>query len=304
MGFTDIPPETRSAFISIVGRPNVGKSTLLNALVGEHVAIVSPKPQTTRNRITGILTRGECQFVFIDTPGIHRARTKLGEYMSGEINQGLSDVDAALLVVEPNGDIHESERLLLERLALQRTPAILVVNKIDTLPRKEQMMERISAFSAAAQFSEIVPISARQGDGIPLLLDLLGSLASPGPHYFEPDTYTEQPERVMVAELMREALLLGLGQEVPHGAAVVVERMSERENGIVDIEVIIYCERETHKGIIVGKGGETIKKMASRARINVERFLQAKVNLKCWVKVRKDWRNHNGFLREFGFGKA
>jgi len=295
-------PDTNSAFISIVGRPNVGKSTLLNALVGEHVAIVSQKPQTTRNRITGILTRGESQFVFIDTPGIHSARTRLGEYMTGEINQGLADVDAALLVTEPLGEIHPMEATLLERLSARGTPIVLVVNKIDSLPRKEMMMEKIEAFAAFAPIAEVVPISAKNGDGVELLLSQLGRFCKPGPHYFEADTYTEQPERVIVAELFREALLRYLQDEIPHGTAVVIEKMREREQGdIIDIDAIIYCEKDSHKGIIVGKGGAAIKNTASTARRSIERFLQAKVNLQCWVKVRKDWRNRPGALREFGF---
>jgi len=294
--------QTRSAFISIVGRPNVGKSTLLNALVGEHVAIVSPKPQTTRTRITGILTRGDDQFVFIDTPGMHSPRTKLGEYMSAQINQGMADVDAALLVSEPLGPIHPTETQLLERLKLTGTPVLLVINKVDSLPRKDLMMEKISAFSALADFAEIIPISARQGDGIALLTQQLSRFCRPGPHYFDSDAYTEQPERVIVAELFREALLMNLREEIPHGVAVGIEKMSERESGdIVDIEAIIYCEKETHKGIIVGKGGQSLKKTAEQARRSIERFLQAKVNLQCWVKVRKDWRNKPGSLKEFGF---
>ena len=293
---------TNSAFISIVGRPNVGKSTLLNALVGEHVAIVSQKPQTTRNRITGILTRGESQFVFIDTPGIHSARTRLGEYMTGEINQGLADVDAALLVTEPLGGIHPMEATLLERLSARGTPIVLVINKIDSLPRKEMMMEKIEAFSALAPLAEVLPISAKTGDGVELLLSQLGRFNKPGPHYFEPDAYTEHPERVIVAELFREALLRYLQDEIPHGTAVVIEKMREREQGdIIDIDAIIYCEKDSHKGIIVGKGGAAIKNTASTARRSIERFLQAKVNLQCWVKVRKDWRNRPGALREFGF---
>ena len=295
-------PGTSSAFISIVGRPNVGKSTLLNALVGEHVAIVSQKPQTTRNRITGILTQAERQFVFIDTPGMHAPRTRLGEYMAGEINQGLADVDAALLVTEPLGEVHPMESTLLERLSARGTPIVLVINKIDSLSRKDAMMEKIEAFSARATLAEVLPISAKNGDGIDLLLSQLGRFCKPGPHYFEPDAYTEQPERVIVAELFREALLRYLQDEIPHGTAVVIEKMREREQGdIVDIDAIVYCEKDSHKGIIVGKGGAAIKNTASTARRSIERFLQAKVNLQCWVKVRKDWRNRPGALRELGF---
>jgi len=294
--------QTRSAFISILGRPNVGKSTLLNALVGEHVAIVSPKPQTTRTRITGILTKRADQFVFIDTPGMHMPRTKLGEYMSAQINQGMADVDAALLVSEPLGPIHPMEAQLVERLSARGTPTILVINKVDSIPRKDLMMEKIAAFSALADFAEIVPISARQGDGIDLLEAQISRFCRPGPHYFDEDAYTEQPERVIVAELFREALLKYLRDEIPHGVAVTVEKMSEREGSeIVDIEAIIYCEKESHKGIIVGKGGGSLKKIAQQARQSMERFLQTSVNLQCWVKVRKDWRNRQGALKDFGF---
>ena len=294
--------DTRSAFVSIVGRPNVGKSTLLNALVGEHVAIVSPKPQTTRNRITGILTKGADQFVFIDTPGMHTPRTKLGEYMAGEINGGLADVDAALLVSEPLGEIHPMETQLIERLTGRKTPVILVINKVDALARKELMMEKIAAFSSLADFAQIIPISARQGDGIDLLLAQISRFCLPGPHYFDSDAYTEQPERVIVAELFREALLRNLREEIPHGVAVVVEKMKEREGeDIMDIDAIIYCEKDTHKGIIVGKGGQSLKKIAGEARRSMERFLGVKVNLQCWVKVRKDWRNREGALKDFGF---
>ena len=293
---------TRSAFVSIVGRPNVGKSTLLNALVGEHVAIVSPKPQTTRTRITGILTRGEDQFVFIDTPGMHTPRTKLGEYMVYQVNEGMADVDVALLVTEPTGEIHPVETALLERLHQNKTPVLLVPNKIDTLPQKEQMMEKMAAFAALYEFAHVVRISAFKGDGVEILLRELAAFAQPGPHYFDADAYTEQPERVIVAELVREKLLINLREEIPHGVAVVVEQMKERENSpIIDLIVTIYCEKDTHKGIIIGAKGETLKKVGVQARRDIEGFLQTKVNLQCWVKVRKDWRNREGTLRELGF---
>jgi len=294
---------TRSAFVSIIGRPNVGKSTLLNALVGEHVAIVSPKPQTTRNRITGILTSGADQLVFIDTPGMHQPRTKLGEYMAGEINQGMADVDATLLVSEPLGEIHPMESLLIERLSGRKSPVFLVLNKVDALSRKELMMEKMAAFSAAFDFAEIIPISAMQGDGVPLLLERVARCAKPGPHFFDEDAYTEQPERVIVSELFREAILRNLREEIPHGVAVVVEKMREREDSsdLVDVDVVVYCERDGHKGIIVGKGGGSLKKISTQARASVERFLGCRVNLQCWVKVKKDWRNRAGALREMGF---
>lgn len=293
---------TKSAFVSIVGRANVGKSTLLNALVGEHVAIVSPKPQTTRTRITGILTRGEDQFVFIDTPGMHNLRTRLGDYMTGQINEGMADVDVAVLVSEPLGEIQPNEEALLERLKQRKIPVILVINKIDTLARKEQMMEKIAAFSALCDFEHIIPLSAKLEDGVDILMDQLAAYAQPGPHYFDDDIYTEQPERVLVAELLREKLLLNLRDEIPHGAAVMVESMKEREDGsMMDIQAVIFCEKDSHKGIIIGKQGETLKKTASQARAAIEEFLQIKINLQCWVKVRKDWRNKEGSLRELGF---
>jgi GTP-binding protein Era len=293
---------TRSAFVSIVGRPNVGKSTLLNTLVGEHVAIVSPKPQTTRTRITGILTRGEDQFVFIDTPGMHTPRTKLGDYMVYQVNEGMADVDVALLVTEPTGEIHPIEITLLERLRQNKTPVLLVPNKIDALSKKEQMLEKMAAFAAQHDFAHVIPVSARQGDGIEILLKELATFAKPGPHYFDADSYTEQPERVIVAELVREKLLINLREEIPHGVAVVVEQMKERQNSpIIDLIVTIYCEKDTHKGIIIGAKGETLKKTASQARADIEQFLQTKVNLQCWVKVRKGWRNREDSLRQLGF---
>ncbi|HHY52765.1 MAG TPA: GTPase Era [Clostridiales bacterium] len=293
---------TRSAFVSIVGRPNVGKSTLLNALVGEHVAIVSPKPQTTRTRITGILTRGEDQFVFIDTPGMHVPRTKLGDYMVGQVNEGMADVDVALLVTEPTGEIHPIETTLLERLRQNKTPVILILNKVDALAKKELMMEKIAAFAAQHDFAQVIPLSAQEGDGIDILLQELSHFAKPSPHYFDEDSYTEQPERVIVAELIREKMLLNLRDEIPHGVAVVVEQMKDRPDGsIIDIAATIYCEKDTHKGIIIGAKGETLKKIGSQARVDIEQFLQAKVNLQCWVKVRKDWRNREDSLRQLGF---
>jgi len=280
----------------------VGKSTLLNALVGEHVAIVSPKPQTTRTRITGILTRGEVQFVFIDTPGVLKPRNKLGEFMSGEIKGGLKGADTTVLVSEPIGEIRIGERELLENLASRKTPVILVLNKIDTLPRKEDMMGKISSFSAIHRFEEIVPVSAKTGDGVELLLTQIARFAAPAPHYFDEDSYTEQPERVLVAELIREKILLLLRDEIPHGIAVVVEKMSGRDmTDITDVSAIIYCEKDSHKGIIIGRDGETLKRVASGARASIERFLQCKINLQIWVKVSRGWRNRDCILRQFGF---
>lgn len=293
---------TKSAFVAIVGRPNVGKSSLLNAFVGEKVAIVTPKPQTTRNRITGVLTRSETQLVFIDTPGIHKPRTKLSEYMVKEIREGVSDVDVAILVTEPAGEIRQAELELVEGFRQRRQKAILTLNKIDTLERKELMMEKIQKFSALCDFEHVFPISALRRDGVDELLDTVFGYAQDGPHYFEDDTYTDQPERVIVAEMIREKLLNNLREEIPHGVAVGIEAMKERpEQDIVDLNAVIYCEKASHKGMIIGKGGAMLKKVASQARAEIEHFLGVKVNLQVWVKVKEDWRNREGMMRQFGF---
>lgn len=273
---------TKSAFIAIVGRPNVGKSSLLNAMLGEKIAIVSNKPQTTRTRITGVRTQGETQLVFIDTPGLHKPRTRLSQYMVKQVTDSVADVDAALLVVEPESEIHKAEQELLASFRAQRIPAILAINKIDTVDAKEKLMAQIMMFSKAFDFNAVVPISALKGDGIDALLGELEKFAQPSPFFFDPDTLTDQPERVIVAEIVREKLLRSLYEEVPHGIAVVVERMKEREGqDLMDIEVQIYCERESHKGMIIGKGGEMLKRIGTQSRQDMERFLNCKVNLKC-----------------------
>ncbi len=294
--------ETKTAFVAIVGRPNVGKSSLLNALIGEKVAIVSNKPQTTRTRITGVLTRENTQFVFIDTPGLHKPRTKLSEYMVKQVNESVADVDVAVLVVEPAGEIQKAEQELIASFQAQRIPAILAINKIDTLDLREKLMPRILAFSQAHPFEAVVPISALKGDGVDAVLDELEKFAAPSPFFFDEDTLTDQPERVIVAEIVREKLLKNMYDEIPHGVAVTVERMHEREEQqLIDIEVQIYCEKESHKGMIIGKGGAMLKRVASQAREDIEHFLRCKVNLKCWVKVREDWRNRENVIRSFGF---
>lgn len=294
--------ETKTAFVAIVGRPNVGKSSLLNALIGEKVAIVSNKPQTTRTRITGVLTRENTQFVFIDTPGLHKPRTKLSEYMVKQVNESVADVDVAVLVVEPAGEIQKAEQELMASFQAQRIPAILAINKIDTLDLREKLMPRILAFSKAHPFEAVVPISALKGDGVDAVLDELEKFAAPSPFFFDEDTLTDQPERVIVAEIVREKLLKNMYDEIPHGVAVTVERMHEREEQqLIDIEVQIYCEKESHKGMIIGKGGGMLKRVASQAREDIEHFLRCKVNLKCWVKVREDWRNRENVIRSFGF---
>lgn len=293
---------TKSAFVAIVGRPNVGKSSLLNAFVGEKVAIVSPKPQTTRNRITGILTRGDTQLVFIDTPGAHKPRTKLSEYMAREIREGVAGVDIAVMVTEPAGDIRQSELELVESLRQKRLKAVLAVNKIDTLGRKELMMAKMRQFSELYPFDHIFPVSALERDGVDELLDTVFTYAAPGPHYFDDDAYTDQPERVIVAEIIREKLLNNLREEIPHGTAVGIEAMKERPSGeLIDLSATIYCEKPSHKGMIIGKQGAMLKRVASQSREDIERFLGVKVNLQCWVKIKEDWRNREGMLREIGF---
>lgn len=297
--------KTASAFLAIVGRPNVGKSSLLNRFVGEKVAIVSPKPQTTRTRITGVLTQEDTQFVFIDTPGLHNPKTKLSEFMVKQIKDSVADVDAAVLVTEPLGKIHPTELELLQRFRDLRLPAILVINKIDTIPKKDMMMEKIAAFSELFPFEAVVPVSALNGDGLPQLLDELSHHTKDGPHYFPDDAMTDQPERVIIAEIIREKLLNCLNEEIPHGTAVTIEQMTEREHqNLIDIHAVIYCEKDSHKRIIIGKQGTMLKKIASQARREIESFLGVKINLQCWVKVKEDWRNRPGIIRDLGFRES
>ena len=294
--------ETRSAFIAIVGRPNVGKSSLLNAMVGEKVAIVSDKPQTTRNRIVGILTRGETQLVFIDTPGMHKPRTKLSEFMVRQVRRSVADVDAAVLVTEPEKEVTKAERELLDNIKAMGIPAVLVINKIDTLKRREDMLEKMQALSAEYEFEAVVPLSALTGDGVDILLAELSQLAEEGPHFFDDDDFTDQPERVIAGEIIREKILNNMREEIPHGTAVSVESMKEREDkDIIDIDAVIYCERDSHKGMLIGKQGSMLKTIGSQAREEIEAFLEAKVNLKLWGKVKEDWRNKEGLIKQFGF---
>ena len=292
---------------AIVGRPNVGKSSLLNALLGEKVAIVSPRPQTTRTRITGVLTEGATQLVFIDTPGLHRARNSLGEYMVRQVGSSVSDVDLAVLVTdasEPWEKLTRAEMDLIEQFKKLDLPAVAVLNKIDLLKDKEQLIPMMAVLNEAYDFQQIVPLSAKTGDGVALLRKLLHEAAIEGPHYFDDDMLTDQPERVIAAEMLREKALCFLSEEIPHGIAVTIETMKEREgaNGpVIDIDAVIYCERKSHKGIIIGKGGAMLIKIATAAREELEAFLNCKVNLQCWVKVKEDWRNEERMLRNFGF---
>lgn len=296
------PPKERSAYIAIVGRPNVGKSSLMNRLLGQKVAIVSSKPQTTRTRIMGVLTEGEDQLVFLDTPGLLKPRDRLGEYMVKSVIASVSGVDAALLVVEAGTKISPADRDLVEQFQKLHLPAVLCINKIDLLPNKTDLIAQISALSQLYDFDAVVPASAMDGDGLDDLKEELKKLCMDGGHLFPDDTLTDQSERVLAGEIVREKLLRLLEKEVPHGLAVVVEQLHEREDhSCVDIEATIYCEKESHKGIIIGKGGSMLKKVGTYARQDLEKFYGTKVNLQLWVKVKEDWRNKEAALRSFGF---
>ena len=291
---------TKTAMITICGRPNVGKSTLTNALVGEKIAIVSPKPQTTRSRITAIVSHGDTQFVLLDTPGFHKPRTRLGDYMVNVVRESVADVDCVLLLVEPIPSVGPQEEALIERLRQAKVPALLVINKIDTVD-KAGLLEVMAVYASAFDFDAILPVSAKTGDGLDELLAEMEKYAAEGPHLFPDDMITDQPERQICAELVREKLLRCLGREIPHGTAVEVTKFAERENGIVDLEVTIFCEKESHKGIIIGKKGAMLKKIGELARHDIEDFLGTKVNLQTWVKVKENWRDSAASLRNFGF---
>ncbi len=291
----------KSGIITIVGRPNVGKSTLLNALVGEKIAIVTNKPQTTRNRICGIVTRGDCQFVFTDTPGLHKARNRLGEYMDGVVRASITDVDAAVLVVEPIPKPGAPELQLMERMKALKVPGVLVINKIDTLEQKDKLLEVIDAYQQEFDFDAILPLSAQKGDGVPELMDTLAGYLTEGPQLFPEDMTTDQPERQVMAEILREKMLRLLQREIPHGTAVEITRFSERDNEIVDVEATIYCEKASHKGIIIGKQGAMLKKISTSARKDMERFMGTKVFLTTWVKVKENWRDNLAAIHNFGY---
>ncbi len=293
-------PVTKNAMIAICGRPNVGKSTLANRLVGEKISIVSNKPQTTRNRICAVLTRGDTQIVFIDTPGFHRPRTKLGDYMVKLVKDSVADVDAVILMVEPIDNIGPQEQSLIEYIRQCRVPAILAINKTDSV-KKEELLAVIARYSSEFEFDSIIPISAKTGDGVEDLLAEVSKYAGEGPQLFPEDVVTDQPERQIVAEIIREKLLLCLDKEVPHGTAVEVVRFSEREDEIIDLDVTIYCEKQGHKGIIIGKNGAMLKKIGQLARQDIERFMGTKVYLQTWVKVKENWRDNQAQIRNFGY---
>lgn len=293
---------TKSAMITICGRPNVGKSTLTNALVGEKIAIVSNKPQTTRNRISAVVSRGDTQFVLMDTPGFHKPRTRLGDYMVNVVKESVADVDAVILLVEPIANIGKQEEALIARIKEVNVPAVLVINKIDTV-EKSTLLEVMAAYSAACEFDSIIPISAKNGEGLDELMDQLEKYAVEGPQLFPDDMISDQPEKQICAELVREKLLLCLDKEIPHGTAIEVTKFSERDNGIIDMDVTIFCEKASHKGIIIGKNGAMLRKIGELARIDIEAFMGTRVFLQTWVKVKENWRDSMAQLRNFGFSE-
>ncbi|MBR2028889.1 MAG: GTPase Era [Oscillospiraceae bacterium] len=293
---------TKSIFVAMVGKPNVGKSSLMNLILGEKIAIVTQKPQTTRTSITGILTKGATQFVFMDTPGIHTPRTKLGERMVKTSHKTIADVDLAVMIFEPYGDLNEAELSLVDSIKKNKIPAIAVINKKDTLKKEADLDTQISKLKEIGVFDKVVATSAKDNDGVDELLAVIDSYAMEGPHYFEEDAITNMPEKVIVSEIVREKLLLNLFEEIPHGTNVEVEKFKERKGkNMVDISVVIYCERKSHKGMIIGKQGAMLKKISSQARMDIEQFLGAKVFMECWVKVKEDWRDSNYILNDFGF---
>ena len=293
---------TKTAMITIAGRPNVGKSTLTNYLVGEKIAIVSNKPQTTRNRICGIVTKGDTQFVFVDTPGYHKARTRLGDYMVNVARESIADVDLTILVVEPIASIGPQELGLLEKVKASGCPVVLAINKIDTV-EKEALLEVIALYAQEAKFEAIIPISAKTGDGVDALLLECEKYAIESPFLFDEDLTTDQPERQVMAEIIREKLLWCLDREIPHGTAVEITKFSERDSGIIDIDATIYCEKASHKGIIIGKKGEMLKKISSMARADCEKFMGTKDFLTTWIKVKENWRDSDFLVRNFGYSE-
>ncbi len=293
---------TKSVFVAIVGRPNVGKSSLTNSFVGEKLAIVTDKPQTTRTKITGILTKGAVQFIFLDTPGIHRPRTKLGKRMQKTSLDSIAEVDVALMLFEPFGNITQAEQELIDDIKAKKVPAIAAINKMDKMTKLTQLHDRMQFVKEFDVFENVFAISALNSEGCEALLQAIEGYSIESPHYFSSDSYTDIPEKVLVAEILREKILLNLRDELPHGTAVVVERFKERENSnIIDIDINIYCEKKSHKGMVIGKSGAMLKKIASEARADCEQLLDSKVNLQCWVKIKDDWRDNDFLLNNFGF---
>lgn len=292
---------TKTAFIAIVGKPNVGKSSLLNKMLGAKVAIVSSKPQTTRTKIMGVLTLDDIQLVFTDTPGFHKPHNKLGEYMNNAVGDSIGGTDAALFVVEPNGELDEKELELIKKFKQEKLSVILAINKIDMVKEKKELLSRILYLTKMYDFEAVVPVSATEGTGVDELIDEMKKLSVESPHFFPDDTLTDQPERVLAAEIIREKILRLMDKEIPHGIAVSIEKMRERENKeILDVEAVIYCERETHKGMVIGKNGAMLKKISTFARQDLEGFFEIKVNLHTWVKVKDNWRNRDGLIHNFG----
>ena len=293
---------TRSAMITICGRPNVGKSTITNALVGEKVTIVSNKPQTTRNLVSAVVNRGETQFVLMDTPGFHKPRTRLGDYMVNVVNESVADVDAVVLMVEPVANIGRQEEELIKKIKASGVPAVLVINKIDTV-EKSALLEVIALYSQAHDFAAVVPVSAKTRDGLETLMDELEKFSIESPQLYPDGMISDQPDKQVCAELVREKMLLCLDKEIPHGVAIEVTKFSERDDGIIDIDVTIFCEKASHKGIIIGKQGAMLRKIGEMAREDIEKYMGAKVFLQTWVKVKENWRDSQAQLRNFGFSE-
>ena len=293
--------EFKSGFVTLIGRPNVGKSTLMNHLIGQKIAITSEKPQTTRNRIQTVYTDEHGQIIFLDTPGIHKAKNKLGEYMVNVAENTLKEVDVILWLVEPTTFIGAGERHIAEQLSKIKTPVILVINKIDTVKSKEEILTFIAAYKDILNFAEIIPVSALKEMNIEDVKSSIFKYLPAGPQFYDEDTVTDQPMRQIAAELIREKALRLLDEEIPHGIAVTIEKMTERPNGIIDIEATIVCERDSHKGIIIGKGGSMLKKIGSSARQEIERMMETKINLQLWVKVRKEWRDSELLMKNYGY---
>lgn len=292
---------TKTAFIAIVGKPNVGKSSLLNRMLGAKIAIVSSKPQTTRTKIMGVLTLDETQLVFTDTPGFHKPHNKLGEIMNNAVGDSIGGTDAVVFVVEPSGELDEKEQELIKKFSQEKLPVILAINKIDMVKDKKELLSRIVYLTGKFDFTAVVPVSASEGDGVDELIDEMKKLCIESPHFFPDDTLTDQPERVLASEIIREKILRLMDKEIPHGIAVSIEKMRERENKeILDVDATIYCERDTHKGMIIGKNGAMLKKISTFARQDLEAFFDIKVNLHTWVKVKDNWRNKEGLIHNFG----